>query len=165
MSKVRKKYNKMKLATNMANAFVKYMGVSYLPNNNCELIDFDKHQVLKNSRPTQVTYMTQFQYNWNVLLMVYGRDELGNDYMKTEEVAAARKCYSGDIHEAINEAHDRLYQNFNKNHFVSLGWLASPKNRIWDYEKVTDLMSKLGAWDYQNKVEFEIKEINNAVIN
>jgi hypothetical protein len=84
---------------------------------------------------------------------VFGRTEIGEEYFKAEEVTSNRLCYQADICESMNAQHRKLYNEFNKNHFVSLGWVACPHDREFDLDQMFTLFKSLGAFEYITKLE------------
>jgi len=151
--RAKRKFSAKLMRGKLANAYVKYMGVSFLPESNCSLIDLDKYNVLTKKTANTVEFLTGHRYNWQMLLIVFCRDNNGLEYFKTAEIESSRKCFSHEIHDSTTIAHELLVSEQNRQHVVSIGWLASPRAREWDYDLTGDLFTGLGAWNYLAKHE------------
>lgn len=174
--------NKSKLvqATQMARKNVRNLAVYLLPESKCEIINMNtleqdqpnynnyKSQIEGLTRDEAMTKlreidrahavstmcdMTKFKHSWSVLLFICGRCPLTGSYWKTSDVAPPGKFYSSQINASLQVHHDQMINDFNPNHFVSLGWIARPVDELYDNDLMYDLFMRLGAWDYLAKWE------------
>lgn len=168
-----KKHKKRKTPTNKSKLVeramrvrkrVRNLGITLLVGDKCEIVNMNTNRIMMGKNRTQVGEllrdMTQTKHKWSVLLCVFGRTETGEEYIKTLDVAPPVPCYSNEITEALQAEHSKLYDSFNKNHFVNIGWIAKPNDGEFDEEKVKELFTKLGA--FENIAKWELPQFEQA---
>ena len=151
--KHKKDGNRLARDRRLANIFTKSVGIVQLPGDNSNIVDLDTHEVKNNISQQRAFDITGHQHKWSVLLCVFGRANDGKEYFKSEEVVSPRICYQSEIGDSMNGLHNKMYEEFNKNHFVSLGWVATPHDREFDLDEMFKLFTKLGAFEYIAKWE------------
>lgn len=151
----KKKNNRVIRDRKLASIFTQSLGITQLPGDKSDIVDMDTLKVCKRITQHRINDLTKHQHKWSVLLCVFGRTNEGEEYFKTEEVIAPRICYQNEIGESMNGLHNEMYKQFNKNHFVSLGWVACPHDREFNLDDMQKLFTDLGAWEYLNKSESE----------
>lgn len=145
--------NKSKLVqrTIEARKLVRNKGVTLLVGDQTELVNVNNMRLLRNITKSEAitiaNAMTEFKHEWSVLLCVFGRDETGEEYIKTLDVSPGVLCYSEQIHESVASVHEELITKFNPNHLVNVGWLATPNEDPFNEDKVKGLFTTLNAWD------------------
>jgi hypothetical protein len=152
--------NKSKLVqqTIMARKNVRNLAVTLLPGDKCEIINMNTLNSPSLTREKAVEVMrdmTEVKHNWSVLLFVCGRCPTGGSYWKTRDVAPPGKFYSSQINKSLRHHHDKMINDFNKQQFVSLGWIARPVDALYDNDAMYDLFMKLGAWEFLAPWEVE----------
>lgn len=150
--------NKSKLVqqTISARKNVRNMAITMLPGDRCSIVNMSNYTepcMPKSKAESLLHDFTQIKHDWSVLLCVFGRCPVSGEYWKTFDVAPEGKCYSAQINESLNEYHRKLLKGFNMNHFVSLGWIATPTNKLFDNNAVYDMFHLLGAFEYVAKWE------------
>jgi hypothetical protein len=150
-----KKYgNRLARDRRLSDIFTKHIGVVNLPGDkNSHVVDIDTHKIKNKLTQQQAFDVTGHQHKWSVLLCVFGRANDGKEYFKAEEVVSPRICYQNEIGESMNGLHNKMYEEFNKNHFISLGWIATPHDREFDLDEMYKLFKKLGAFEFIAKWE------------
>ena len=145
--------NKSKLVqqTMLARKNVRNLGITLLPGDKCEIINMNTLNSPSMNREQAVAVMrdmTEVKHNWSVLLFVCGRCPIEGSYWKTFDTSPPGKFYSEQLEESLREHHTEMVKNFNKQQFVSLGWIARPVDAMYDNDVMYDLFMKLGAWEF-----------------
>ena len=145
--------NKSKLVqqTMLARKNVRNLAITLLPEDKCEIINMVTMKSPVMNREQAIGAMrdfTEYKHDWSVLLFVCGRCPVNGSYWKTLDVAPPVKMYSEQINASLRVHHEQMVQDFNPNHFVSLGWIARPISALYDNDATYDLFMRLGAWDY-----------------
>ena len=151
--KHKKDGNRLARDRRLSNIFTRDVGVVNLPGDNSHVVDLKTLKVEDNISKQRAFDITGHQHKWTVLLCVFGRANDGTEYFKTEEVVSPRICYQSEIDDSMNALHQKLYEDFSKQHFVSLGWIASPHDREFDLDDMFNLFKNLGAFEYVAKWE------------
>jgi len=155
--------NKSKLVqqTIMARKNVRNLAITLLPESKCELINMNtlKSPSLTREHAVNVMHdMTEVKHGWSVLLFVCGRCPIEGSYWKTLDVSPSGKFYSSQLEKSLSAHHEQMVNDFNKQQFVSLGWIARPVDTLYDNDTMYDLFMRLGAWDYLAPHEVESDE-------
>lgn len=153
--KHKKDGNRLARDRRLSNIFTKSLAITLLPNDNTKIVDIDTLKVCAKVSNQTVFDLTGHQHKWTVLLCIFGRANDGKEYFKTTEVVSQRICYSKEISESMSSIHNKMYEEFNRNHFVSLGWIATPNEREFNLDDMQKLFTKLGAWEFKAKWENE----------
>jgi hypothetical protein len=149
----KKNANKVSRDRKLAQIFTKNLAVTFLPGEKCNIIDMTTLKKCDGLSSRRLYDITQHQHKWTIMLIVFGRTETGDEYFKCEEAVSPRPCYQHEIGDSMNQVHRRLYDNFNKNHFISLGWIACMHDREFDLDEMMKLFTELGAFEYITKHE------------
>jgi len=147
MKKRSKKYNPYNTAYRTAKARLKNIGMLYvlgedptpvsLKTNKTIILD----EILFNS-------LTRFKHKWSVFIAVFGRDNFGKEYMKSEVIQTKEPYYNDELIDVLNTEHERLYKEANEKQIISVGWLAVPSNMDWDEKVLFKMFSDNRALDY-----------------
>jgi len=104
---------------------------------------------------TLATAMSKSAFKWSILLVVFGRRQDGQEYMKCEQVDTQARYKQADLTEFLNAKHIKMIDEFNDLHFVNVGWIATPYNYEFSEQVAGEYFERLGAWDYLSKWEIQ----------
>lgn len=142
----KKRYNPRKVMETMSKSHLRGKGVAYITGDSvCSLVSIHSNKRIPVN-DSLFNAVTNIQHSWSVFLAVFGRDQLGADYMKAEEIAFNTPTYQKDLVEYLNDKHQSMMAGFNNKHLLGAGWIACPYDYNWDEEKAFELFSKLGAY-------------------
>jgi len=148
--------NKSKLVqrTIEARKRVRNLAITLLPGDKISVINMNtlKMPIVPDAKSLMID-MTQVKHNWSVLLCIFGRCPVTGEYWKTLDVSPGQLIYSNQIEDSLREHHEGMVNNFNKKHFVSIGWIAKPNKHEFNNDDMYKLFQELGAWDYLAKWE------------
>lgn len=88
-------------------------------------------------------------HHWTVYLAVFCRSQLGEQYMKSEEIEPQGRYRSEQISEAIIHYHEALQATCNPAHVIGYGWIASPVGESLNEEQAARCFDAVGAWDVE----------------
>lgn len=88
-------------------------------------------------------------HNWTVYLAVFCRSQLGERYIKGEEIVPQGRYRSEQINEAITQCHDALIATCNPAHVLGYGWIASPVGESLTEEQAGKVFDAVGCWEEQ----------------
>lgn len=145
--------NKSKLVqrTIKARRNVRNLAITSLPGDQCTIVNINSYNIPSMSASQAQVMMhdfTQVKHNWSVLLCVFGASPHEGAYWKTLDVSPSNKIYASQMEAALRAKHEELFNGFNMEHFVSIGWIAKPTTALFDNDAVYKLFDKLGAWNY-----------------
>ena len=85
MAKVRKRYNKAKHFTKFAEHHMRDIVIAYLDSwEGCHFVDVKREQIVKAN--DLLVSCANMPHQWSAYLAVFGRTQLGEEYMKSVEV-------------------------------------------------------------------------------
>ena len=144
--KRKKKYNPLKQLNMVAKHALKNIAVGFVTGGRgCLLVDLRNSRVSSASETT-IRLISTLRHRWSVLIAVLGVDSHGKQYMKSEEVTVTEPCLQSELSNVLNIEHIALGKNFNKQHLVNYGWLATPYVKEWDEQEAFKILSALGAY-------------------
>ena len=157
MSKVRtKKRNPQKTANRLVKAALRNSGVIFVTGGNganiVNLVTTDQHA------PTMLVAkaIEHLIAKWCVLCAVLMRDHNGNPYASYYLDYWNKTRTQSQIAKDAWTEHQRLLESCNRNHVVSVGWIAVPKLYDFTHESADAMFLKAGAWE--GKAKWEISD-------
>ena len=145
MAKVRKKYSKAKHFTKFAEHHMKNTVLGYLNSwGGCHFIDV-KHQAIIKANDL-LTSCAMMPHQWSAYLAVFGRTQLGEEYMKSMEIVTPSRFYQRDLAPILEAHHLELIKQVPDHHRCSVGWIASPTGKTFTEKEAGELFTKMGAW-------------------
>ncbi|GGY87771.1 hypothetical protein [Shewanella fodinae] len=85
---------------------------------------------------------------WSVLCAVTCRRQDGQQYMRTEELAAPHPITQAQIAKHCNELHMQLLKACNPMHRLTAAWIAVPTGEELPMEEVDRIITVLGAYEF-----------------
>lgn len=87
-------------------------------------------------------------HNWTIYLAVFCRSQLGERYIKGEEVEPIGRFRSEQLTEVIVHHHEALIATCNPVHVLGYGWIASPVGESLSEEQAGRVFDAVGAWTH-----------------
>ena len=145
MAKVRKKYNKAKQYNRFAKHHLKDLVVAYTDDlKGCVMLDTKRQELVK---PNELTVACiEMPHQWSCFIAAMGRTQLGEEYMKAEQIFTPSKFYQRDLAPIFEAHHAELIKQMPDHHLCSVGWIACPNGREFTEKEAADIFTKLGAW-------------------
>ena len=146
MAKVRKRYNKAKHFTKFAEHHMRDIVIAYLDSwEGCHFVDVKREQIVKAN--DLLVSCANMPHQWSAYLAVFGRTQLGEEYMKSVEVTTPSRFYQKDLAPVLEAHHLELMKSINERDRAGVGWLASPAGKTFTEKEAGELFTKLGAWN------------------
>ena len=118
---------------------------------------------LKNAAPSIDAAMTKIRHKWIVYLGSMGRTELGQCYIKIEEVRVANEVFKHEISEQVGKIHKVLTDSIPAKQLSNVGWIATPVGHEFSEKHLAELFDMMDCWDnmapWQRDVIAEHEEI------
>jgi len=160
MSK-RKQYNPRKKIDFQAKQELEYSAIGCIPTKGpCHLFNLRTGKTVP-ILPKQINLISTMRHQWSVFIAVFGIDQFGKYYMKSNEISVNKPTYQVDMITTLNDAHSNLIKEFNPEHLISVGWLATPYLKIWNESKAFTLLESLGALNFVTKNTNDIASNND----
>lgn len=159
MKKRNKKYNprkafKVELNRILKDVVIVSVQLKGQPKAYCQVMRFESGKFIAVNKDLS-NALTELCYPWTIYCAVTGTTQVGDDYLQSVEMQANAEYLQRDLQATAEDIHGQLYKEFNKNHFKSACWIASPIPREITDEQATRLFTKLGAWD---TYEYDLSE-------
>lgn len=145
---MRKKNNNVQRMRKLADCALKGIAVCFVgkDDENCHIVSEKQKKIVIPGR-TLVNAITQVPHHWCVMLAVFGIDSSGKEYFKSEVIRTTSRYYHRDINEMLVEHHERIMANFNSNHLIQSGWLASPGREDWSEQEAAEIFELFSPWE------------------
>jgi len=146
MAKIRKKYNKAKHFTQFAEHHMRDIVIGYLDRwEGCHFIDVKHEQIVKPN--DLLASCANMPHKWAAYLAVFGRTQLGEEYMKSVEVTTPSRFYQKDLAPVLEAHHLELMKQVPDHHRCGVAWIASPTGKTFSEKEAGELFTKMGAWE------------------
>jgi len=149
MPKVRKKYNKIKQLTRVADHLTRSVVIAYTDHlGGCYMVDLKHSRIVppESKEGKQVLASLCRPHVWSCYIAVFGRNKLGDQYMKSEQLFTNSRMYQEDLAPTFEEHHGKLIETINKDDLCAVGWLASPHNKEFTEQEAENIFDQLGVW-------------------
>ena len=150
MPSKRKPYNKMKQLTRAADHFVKDVLVAYTDNlGGCVMLHRRHKRIIPPESREGRTAVASLgrPHTWGNNLYAIGLD--GNTkYFKSVFIKAEARYFQDELSSVFEKHHASLLRDMNPNHLIGVAWLASPKGEEVGDAEAADILSKIGAWEW-----------------
>lgn len=152
----RKKFNPLKQAEALARARLKNTAIGCVPAQGpCQFLSLTSSKLIPMTQDT-FQLISNIRHKWTVFIAVFGIDDFGKPYMKSEEIEVTDPQFQKDMVNTLNKHHKTLIDGFNRKHLLSVGWLATPYKHIWNEDQAYKLLTQLGALEFVKNEENEI---------
>lgn len=146
----RKKYNKLKQLTRVADHLAKDVLVGYTTGlKGCVMIHRKQLRLIppESREGRQVTAALGRPHTWSCTIAVFGRTPLGEEYMKSEFIHTDTKYFQTDLAPVFEEYHAKLIPTIPEHQRVAVGWIASPAGIELTEKEAGDMFVALQAWN------------------
>lgn len=164
MAKKRKAYNPMKQLTRVADHLTRGVLIGYTTGlGGCIMINIKGCRIIppESREGRQVVAALGRPHTWSCTIGVFGRTQLGEQYMKSEVITTSSRYYQADLAPTFEEYHAKLIPSIPEHHRVAVGWLASPSGVELSEKQASEIFESMGAWDDGPTVEEEIARLIN----
>ena len=167
MSKKRKKYIAHVSKSRSAKAVLRDLAIGFVANRDrLELINV-RHNRIEKCGPSIDAAMSKIRYKWIVYLGSMGRSELGQAYIKLEEVRVANEVFKHEISEQVGKIHKVLTDSIPAKQLSNVGWIATPVGHELSEKHLGELFNLMDCWDnlapWQKNVIAEHEELKKEV--
>lgn len=147
MAKKRKQYIAHISKAKSAKAALRDLAIGFVASNDrLELVNVKKNRI-EVCGPSIDTAMSKIRYKWIVYLGSMGRTELGEAYIKIEEVRVASEVFKHEISEQVGKIHKVLTDSIPKKQLSNVGWIATPVECELDEKQLGELFNLMDCWD------------------
>jgi len=144
MSK-RKAYNRVKQLTRLADHKLKNLFVVYTDHlSGCHFYDHKRKALIKAN--DLLVGCIEMPHMWCAYLAVFGRTQLGDEYMKSLEIETQSRHRHTDLAGVLEAHHLKLIKELPDHHRCGVGWLASPSGAKLSESEAAEIFTKLEAW-------------------
>lgn len=126
----------------------------------CQMFDLDGNLLKVPERTQLLTVKTKLP--WNSLCMVLCRSQLNEEYIKSLVVRSLVPETQPNLADALNREHQQLLEGVNPQHFINVGWVASPGGLEIPLPVASKIMLALGGWDCLAPWEKAYQEANRV---
>jgi hypothetical protein len=157
----RKAYSPQKRRQRTANHAIRNLMVAYTTwLDGCVLFDH-KRKVLIHPTPELIAAF-DYPHRWSILCAVFGRNQLGEHYIKSEIIEAQAPYKQADLAPLAWERHQKLLDSFPRRHLIGVGWLADPFGSDISEQQAGEIFDGLGVWKAQTTAEEVMAQIEEA---
>ena len=147
MSKKRKQYVAHISKARSAKAVLRDLAIGFVANRDrLELINV-RHNRIEKCGPSIDAAMSKIRYKWIVYLGSMGRTELGQSYIKIEEVSVANEVFKHEISEQVGKIHKVLTDSIPAKQLSNVGWVATPVGHDLNEKQLGEIFNMLDCWD------------------
>jgi hypothetical protein len=148
-----KKYDPLKAAGRVSEYLLKRHAIAYLVSlDRCVLVDCKAMQPVQPSA-TVARAITDIPHEWAINCSVLCRDQLGKEYLVTQQVACKGRYYHSDLIDVLNQYHKDLVKTCNKLHVINYGWLATLNDEEIDPAEQEQIYRMLDGFECYTKRE------------
>ena len=152
MKKTRKKNSAKLRFEKMARALTRDLIVVMVNGGTCRVYSKRINKFI-NPDTALVKSLCEVTYKWAILVSAFGESSTSEKYMKSDLLVASAPYFQSDLSDVATDLHQNLYDNFNKKHFINVGWIADPHGGDVCEKVAGKIFDLLGAWD--NKMDME----------
>jgi hypothetical protein len=144
MAKVRKKYNKNKQLTRVADHIMKNILICYTDDiDGCVFYDKKGGYLVK---PTHAMIASASRpHKWSIYMAAFGRT-IVDEYFKGEQLFTTSRYYHEDLVKVLEEKHQKVIESVPENHRCGVGWIGSVLGEDIPEKLAGDIFTKLEAW-------------------
>lgn len=146
---VRKKYNKLKQLTRVADHLIKDKVICYTSKlAGCVVLDTKKFRIVppESLEGKQVVAALSRPHKWSCYISVFGRTHM-DEYMKGEQIFAGARYFQEDLAPTFEQHHGVLIKKVPEHHRCGVGWIADPSGADITEKMAGHIFQQLGAWD------------------
>lgn len=144
MAKVRKKYNKSKQLTRVADHIMRNILICYTDNlGGCVFYDKKGGYLVK---PTNAMIASASRpHKWSVFMAAFGRTMV-DEYFKGEQIFTESRYYHEDLTGVLEENHRRVIESVPEHHRCGVGWIGSVHGKDISEQLAGRIFTQLEAW-------------------
>jgi len=149
MNKVRKKYNPKKVVHAKYRLALKNKVIVYVTGQKYNELYCTKTKAVFKTGLEFAQFLCDVPMLWSITIAAFGRDQTGEEYMKTEVHHFQQKYAQSDLMHYLNEEHEKLINSMNRQHFIGVGWIASPEQKEFADKDAIKIFTDFGAFENQ----------------
>ena len=152
MNKKKRKHNPLKRLQRAAKHNIRNLYAVFVGGEQIQVADKRKGQV-RAFYKDELDSMGRLPHKWSVYIAIIGQDQMGDRYIKGEQLDINQPMLQGDIAEIVSEYHYKLLDTFNKLHLKNVGWIASPRLDDIEPEQAFTIFENAGAFNHTVELE------------
>lgn len=106
---------------------------------------------------TEAHMLNEVRHKWSIITGVVCRDHFGKEYVKTEYFSMLDFYFSTEINDYLSEIQRKFWYEANKNHRLTIFWIASPCKREFSEELVLQMLTEQNAFSKYNTLYEETR--------
>jgi hypothetical protein len=144
MAKVRKKYNRGKQLTRVADHAMKNILICYTDElGGCVFYDKRGGYLVK---PTDLMIAAASRpHKWSIYVAAFGRT-IVDEYFKGEQIFTQSRYYHDDLTGVLEEEHRKVIESVPERHRCGVGWIGDVLGEDIPEKLAGDIFTKLEAW-------------------
>lgn len=147
MKKKRKQYIAHVSKARSSRAVMRDLAIGFVANRDrLELINVKSNRIEKCG-PSIDAAMSKIRHKWIVYIGSMGRTELGQCYIKIEEVRVANEVFKHEISEQVGKIHKVLTDSIPAKQLSNVGWIATPVGHEFTEKHLGELFDMMDCWD------------------
>lgn len=151
MSK-RKPHNMHKRMISATSALLRQHGVCVVnldPSGRQGLMSWKTLKNVRHSRQMAAA-ICDYSHEWVIYIGAMCRDQRGEEYMKSVEIAPAGRHKSEDLADVMEQHYRDFMMTCNRAHVVASGWIANPCGVSLSEDQAAKVFEAAGAWSDEN---------------
>lgn len=162
MGKVRKKYVAHVNKAKTAKAALRDLAIGFVASGNgLELVNIKKNRIERAGESINAA-LEKIRYKWVVYIAAMGRSELGQAYIKSEEIHVPHEVFKHEISPVVAKFHEKLTKTIPAKHLSNVGWIALPVHKDLSEKDLAELFETLNCWEHLAPWQKEILEDANS---
>jgi hypothetical protein len=145
----RKKNNPMKRQNAIAKSLIGGRYVIFVGGGKCQIAD-PRLNICYPATQNEIAAFAEHRHKWTILVAALGVDNNNRRYIKSHEIQCTEYYFQSEIADLCADVHRALLDEFNGNHFINVGWLASATPIEFDEKKALTLFEKAGGFSVCN---------------
>lgn len=144
MAKVRKKYNRVKQLTRVADHVMKNVYIVYTDSlKGCVFYDRKGEYIIK---PNDLMIASASRpHKWSVFIAAFGRT-LVDEYFKGEQIFTPSRYYHEDLVDVLEEEHKKVIDSVPEHQLCGVGWVASLHGEDISEQEAGKIFEQVEAW-------------------
>ena len=145
MAKVRKKYNKAKVASKMADRVLKDVYLVYTDSlKGCVFYDKKGQYIIKANKALMNS--AALPHKWSVFVAAFGRNQF-DEYFKGEQIFTQSKYYHDDLVTVLEAEHKKVIDSVPSHQLAGVGWIGSFHGEDIPEKVAGRIFEQVEAWN------------------
>ena len=158
MAKVRKKYVAHVNKAKTARAALRDLAIGFIASGDGLVLVNTRKNRIEHAGAAINAALEKVRYKWVVYIAAMGRTELGQAYIKSEEVHISCEMFKHEISSTVGQLHAKLKDTIPAKHLSNVGWLALPVYKEINEKELAEFFETLNCWDHPSRWQIEAKK-------